>query len=134
MKKSKILALIPQNLVIYNTKNLCHHIEHTLFYLWFKYGASWKNIVSHVESFSIKLCSVTQFLSHLSGHLRTCFNHPNHKKSSPFESKHMWISNEKKISQIFFFINVVVIQSSVFIVILGWDSPFGYLNYECTQE
>jgi len=29
MKKSKILASIPQNLVIYHTKNLCHHIEHT---------------------------------------------------------------------------------------------------------
>ncbi len=32
MAKSKILALIPQNLVIYHTKNLCHYIEHTLFY------------------------------------------------------------------------------------------------------
>jgi hypothetical protein len=39
MKKSKILTLIPQNLVIYHTKNLCHHIRHTLFYLWLKYGA-----------------------------------------------------------------------------------------------
>jgi hypothetical protein len=38
MKKSKILALIPQNLVIYHTKNLCHHIKHILFYLWLKYG------------------------------------------------------------------------------------------------
>jgi hypothetical protein len=39
MKKSKILTSIQQNLVIYHTKNLCHHIEHTLFYLWSKYGA-----------------------------------------------------------------------------------------------
>jgi hypothetical protein len=38
MKKSKILASISQNLAIDHTKNLCHHIEHTLFYLWLKYG------------------------------------------------------------------------------------------------
>jgi hypothetical protein len=38
MKKSKILATIPQNLVIYHIKNLCHHIEHTLFYFLLKYG------------------------------------------------------------------------------------------------
>jgi hypothetical protein len=37
MKKSKILASISQNLAIDHTKNLCHHIEHTLFYLWLKY-------------------------------------------------------------------------------------------------
>jgi hypothetical protein len=30
--------------------------------------------------FLIKLHSGTQFVSHLSEHLRTCFNHPNHKK------------------------------------------------------
>jgi hypothetical protein len=30
MKKSKIVTSIPQNLVIYHIKNLCHHIEHTL--------------------------------------------------------------------------------------------------------
>jgi hypothetical protein len=55
-KKSKILTLIPQNLVIYQTKNLCHRIEHTLFYLCSKNGAIWINIVSFVESFLIKLC------------------------------------------------------------------------------
>jgi hypothetical protein len=33
MKKSKILTSIPQNLVINHTKNVCHHIEHILFYL-----------------------------------------------------------------------------------------------------
>jgi hypothetical protein len=38
MKNSKTLTLIPQNLVIYHTKNLCHHIEHILLYLWLKYG------------------------------------------------------------------------------------------------
>jgi hypothetical protein len=38
MKKSKILASIPQNLVIYHIKMLCHHIKHILFYLWLKYG------------------------------------------------------------------------------------------------
>jgi hypothetical protein len=38
MKKSKILASIPQNLAIDHIKKLCHQIEHTLFYLWLKYG------------------------------------------------------------------------------------------------
>jgi hypothetical protein len=33
MKKIKILASISQNLVIYHTTNICHHIEHNLFYL-----------------------------------------------------------------------------------------------------
>jgi hypothetical protein len=46
----------------------------------------------------------------------------------------MWISNEKKIYQKNYFINLMVIQSSVLIVILGWDSPFVYPNYECTHE
>jgi hypothetical protein len=84
MKKSKIVTSIPLNLVIYHTKNLCHHIEHILFYLLFKYG-EFKQILLLVESFSIKLCG-TQFLSHLLEHLRTlmCFNHPHHKKSPPF--------------------------------------------------
>jgi hypothetical protein len=31
MKKSKILTSIPQNLVIYHIKILCHHIKHTLY-------------------------------------------------------------------------------------------------------
>jgi hypothetical protein len=84
MKKSKILTSIPQNLVIYHIKNLCYHIDDTLFYLWLRYGAIWTNIVSHVQSFSIKLCNETWFLSHVSKYLKTCFNHPNHKKSSPF--------------------------------------------------
>jgi hypothetical protein len=52
-EKSKILTSIPQNLVIYHTINLCHHIEYILFYLWFKYGTIWTNIVNHVESFLI---------------------------------------------------------------------------------
>jgi hypothetical protein len=55
MKKSKNFASIPQNLVIYHTKKLCHHVEHTLLYLWLKYGAILKTIVSHVKSFSLKL-------------------------------------------------------------------------------
>jgi hypothetical protein len=44
----KIPASIPQNLVIYHTKKLCHHMEHTLFYLCLNYGTIWKNIVSLV--------------------------------------------------------------------------------------
>jgi hypothetical protein len=39
MRKSKILRAILQNFLIYHTKKLCHDIEHTLFYLWLKYGA-----------------------------------------------------------------------------------------------
>jgi hypothetical protein len=75
---------MPQNLVIYHTKNLCHHIKHILFYFLSKYGAIWTNITSHVESFFIKQCNETQFLCHLLGHLKTCFNYPNHIKSPPF--------------------------------------------------
>jgi hypothetical protein len=37
--------------------------------------------------FSIKLCNETQFLGHLSKHLRACLNHPNHKKSPPIVIK-----------------------------------------------
>jgi hypothetical protein len=43
----------------------------------------------------------------------------------------MWISNGKKIYQINYFVNVVVIQSNVLTMILGQDSPM-YPNYECT--
>jgi hypothetical protein len=50
-EKSKILTSLPQNLIICHTKNLCHHIEHTLFYLWLKYGKFWINIVNPIESF-----------------------------------------------------------------------------------
>jgi hypothetical protein len=49
-----IKVLIPQNLVIYH---MCHHIQHTLFYLWLKYGAIETNITNLVECFSIKLHS-----------------------------------------------------------------------------
>jgi hypothetical protein len=38
-EKSNILTSIPQNLVIYHIKNLCHHIKRILLYLWSKYGA-----------------------------------------------------------------------------------------------
>ncbi len=82
--------------MIYHIKNMCHHIEHTLFYLWLKYEAIWTNIASLVESFSIKLWSGTWFLNHLSWHLRTCFNHPNPKKSPPFQLRSISLSNEKQ--------------------------------------
>jgi hypothetical protein len=61
MKKYKILTSISKTLMIDHTKNSCHHIENTLFYLWLKYGAIWTNITSPIESFSIKLCSETIF-------------------------------------------------------------------------
>jgi len=38
MKKLQDTSITSTNLVIYHTKNLCHHIEHILFYFWFKYG------------------------------------------------------------------------------------------------
>jgi hypothetical protein len=87
-------SLIPQNLVIYHTKHLYHHIKHIIFYVWLKYGAILINIASFVESFSIVMCSGTRFLNHLSRHLKTCFNHPNHKKSPPFQSRSMWVFND----------------------------------------
>ncbi len=77
MKNFKILASIPKNLIIYRTKTLCHHIKHTSFYLWLKYG------IIRLVLFN-KLQSETQLLNHLSQHLSRCFNHPNHKKSLPF--------------------------------------------------
>ncbi len=38
MKKSKILASIPQNLMIYHIKKLSQYIEHIVLYMWLKYG------------------------------------------------------------------------------------------------
>jgi hypothetical protein len=47
----------------------------------------------------------------------------------------MWISNEKQIYQKNYFLNVVVIQSSVLTMILGQDNyPFVYPNHECTHS
>jgi hypothetical protein len=37
MKKIEILTSIPKALEFDNTKNLCHHVKHTLFYMWLKY-------------------------------------------------------------------------------------------------
>jgi hypothetical protein len=28
-----------KKIIFYHTKNLCHRIKHTLFYVWLKYGA-----------------------------------------------------------------------------------------------
>jgi len=121
-------------LVIYHTKYLCHYIKYILFYFWLKYGTIWTNIINFVESISMKLCNETRFLNHLSKHLRTCFNHLNKKKLPPFLSRYMWVSNEKKISHKHYFVNVVVIQSSVPTMILGRDNyPFIYPNHECTH-
>jgi hypothetical protein len=57
--KNPILSSIQQYLVIYHTKKLCHHMKHTLLYLWLKYGTIWTNIVSFIESFLIKLLNGT---------------------------------------------------------------------------
>jgi len=42
-------------------------------------------------------------------------------------------TNEKKIYQKNYFINLMVIQNSVLKVILGQGIPFVYPNCECTQ-
>jgi hypothetical protein len=76
-------------MVFYITKILCHHVEHSLFYLWLKYELIWTNIVILVDSFSIKLRSGTMFLKCVPWHLRTCLNHPNDKKSQSFQSQRM---------------------------------------------
>jgi hypothetical protein len=38
----------------------------------------------------------------------------------------------KKNYQIDYFVNVMVIESNVFKVILGWNIPFVHPNWECT--
>jgi hypothetical protein len=38
IKKVQDSNINSANLVIYHTKNLCYHMEHTLLYLWLKYG------------------------------------------------------------------------------------------------
>jgi hypothetical protein len=40
----------------------------------------------------------------------------------------------KKIYQINYFVNVMVIQSNVLKMILGWDILFVYTNCDCTQQ
>jgi hypothetical protein len=39
MKKIEILTSIPYNLMLYNSKNLCQHVKHILFYFRLKYEA-----------------------------------------------------------------------------------------------
>ncbi len=132
MKKSKILTSIPQNLVIYHIKILCQRKKHILFYLCLKYGEIWTNIFSHVESFSIKLHNGTQFLNHLLGHLK------GHVLIIQITKNHHHFNQEvceylmKKNYQIDYFVNVMVIESSVLKMILGWNIPFVYPNCECT--
>jgi hypothetical protein len=41
---------------------------------------------------------------------------------------------EKKIYQIFFCVNVMVIQNNVLKMILGWNIPFVYPNLEWTLK
>jgi hypothetical protein len=55
MKKSKILALVPQNLVIDDIKNVCHHIKHTLFYLWVNMGKFKQMLLILLNHFLTKL-------------------------------------------------------------------------------
>jgi hypothetical protein len=84
MKKSKILAIVPQNLVIDHIKNVGHHIEHILLYLWVNMGKFEQILLILLNPFLTKLHNGTRFLSHLSGHLKTCLKNSNHKKSPPF--------------------------------------------------
>jgi hypothetical protein len=55
MKKSKILTLVPQNLVIDHIKNVCHHIEHILFYLWVNMGKFEQMLLIMLNLFLTKL-------------------------------------------------------------------------------
>jgi hypothetical protein len=55
MEKIEILTSIPKALEFDNTKNLCHHVKHTLFYMWLKYEVLWTNIVIVIDSFLIKV-------------------------------------------------------------------------------
>jgi len=87
MKKIKILTLIPQNLVIDHIKNVFHHIEHTLFYLWVNMGKFEQMLLVLLSLFLTKLHNGAWFLSHLSRHLKTCFKHPNHKKYHHFNQE-----------------------------------------------
>jgi hypothetical protein len=64
MKIFKILTSIPQNILFYNTKTLCHHVEHThththiiqiLISFWLEYEVIITNIIIHTNSFLVKL-------------------------------------------------------------------------------
>jgi hypothetical protein len=63
MKIFKILISIPQNLLFYNTKTLCHHVEHILFYFLLEYETIITNIVIHIDSFLVKLGVILQTCS-----------------------------------------------------------------------
>jgi hypothetical protein len=97
-------------LVIYHTKNLCHHIKHILFYFWSKYGAIWRNIASFVKPFLIKLCSGTRFLSHLLEHLKTCSN----------QEVYEYLMKKENLSNKLFCKSFKVMFWERF---LGWDIP-----------
>jgi hypothetical protein len=45
----------------------------------------------------------------------------------------MWVSNKKENLPKTYFINVMVIQSNVLRMILGWDIPFVYPNRNCND-
>jgi len=62
---------IPQNLVFYNTTNLCH-----LFVV-----KIWNNLNKHYYSFLFfldKLCNPNKFFIHVKGHLKTSFDNQNY--------------------------------------------------------
>jgi len=52
--KKIIINLISEKLILYNTNFLCHHVEHILFYLWFKYEIKISNYC-YFSLLSIKL-------------------------------------------------------------------------------
>jgi hypothetical protein len=121
-EKSKILTSIPQNLVIYHIKILCQHIKNILFYLCLKYGEIRTNIFSHFDSFSIKLHSGTQFLNHFLEHLEGHVLIIQIKKIHHHFNQEVCEYPMKKNYQIDYFVNVMVIESSVLKVI--WAETF----------
>jgi len=78
-----------------------------------------EQILLLVKSFLIKLCG-TQFLSHLLEHLRTlmCFNHPITKTHHHFNQEVCEYLMKKNLSNNYF-INIMIIQSSILRMILG---------------
>jgi hypothetical protein len=53
MKKIQIFSINSKKIIFYITKILCHHVEHTLFYLWLKYESIWTNVLIHLKTVSV---------------------------------------------------------------------------------
>jgi hypothetical protein len=61
MKVFEILIWIPKNQVFYNTKNLCHHVENILIYLWLKCEINSTIIVIIIDVFGQNYIGIDDF-------------------------------------------------------------------------